>query len=857
MANYKAKYISGDPNAASKDFVITFELYRNDILLEKFIDAYQGSGFIPAYVYKPDTKEIYIESNSYFYNGFGEWGNTGTLLLPVKYNLPVNDIEKNVKINIEGYTFPPVSTPPAPAAAKPTGEIKKFIDSVNSDINILVSSLESKKAEIKKVYDEAIKITSLKTTKWPFVPPQYTESDPNVKTIGDLFKYTFNIETGDFKKPISMIGGISPNPDYMDWVSDLNGKSTGDTTINDKYEFLNKSFRSISQLVTYKYWIAPPDDFKSRIENPDLYSPGQIWFDTFMNRFLTVIKPDENGGEQSRVKDSIYESNLLSDEVKRQDVATVSISSFTSDGNRINIGTYSDGNGIVRKLYEPRPGYHEFDNLLEDVLNMTTYVPFSISYYAGGLTNSFPSLRTKYKSGLISDLRNDPIFEVERGRKSGSSSSWSATDQFVGNDEDILLYKAFIEAGDKYKQVHLPYKNPPKKEEAAPPPPPETISSTQSGASQSDDKKYIFNVETDGKFVNKELGSFTVIPPLNNIETPFIYREEENILDDEYTESGYEEDIALSSEQSMLKDVIIPDDPDHEGTNKDEVIKDTKVDSSPNINGNTGVKANNPPTGANKPGKNGNPYEINPKKITTTATGKIKKMLEIAYGEIGYTEDYFELTTDPRDTITTKVNGKNQTVTNTRKGEEVWISGENSDGSPKYLYKKDAPGKDTKYGVYWGTNGHHFCGMFVNWCAEQGGMKMSVNMPNSIYCPNGVSEFNKKGFYISNGKNKAERKSSTIIPEPGDIVYFNWSGAADAGHVGIVVKQNADGTIKCVEGNTGAAAGSGVNGKGAGVWEKDRKKETIIGYGKTALFDPSNTGDFVASVNKKTYTKTA
>ena len=190
MANYKAKYISGDPNDVSKSFYITFELYRDGVLLEKFIDASQGSGFVGSYTYKKEAKEIYIESNSYFYNGFGEWGNMGTLLLPVKYNLPVNDIEKNVKINIEGYTFPPSPTPPAAPAAKPTGEIKKFIDIVNSELNTVISALESKKTEIKKVYDEAIKITSLKTTKWPLLPPQYKESDPNIKTIGDLFKYT-------------------------------------------------------------------------------------------------------------------------------------------------------------------------------------------------------------------------------------------------------------------------------------------------------------------------------------------------------------------------------------------------------------------------------------------------------------------------------------------------------------------------------------------------------------------------------------------------------------------------------------------------------------------------------------------
>ena len=46
--------------------------------------------------------------------------------------------------------------------------------------------------------------------------------------------------------------------------------------------------------------------------------------------------------------------------------------------------------------------------------------------------------------------------------------------------------------------------------------------------------------------------------------------------------------------------------------------------------------------------------------------------------------------------------------------------------------------------------------------------------------------------------------AETATPQPGDIVYFDFPGdnVNRISHVGIVVKDNGDGTVTCIEGNT-------------------------------------------------------
>jgi hypothetical protein len=98
---------------------------------------------------------------------------------------------------------------------------------------------------------------------------------------------------------------------------------------------------------------------------------------------------------------------------------------------------------------------------------------------------------------------------------------------------------------------------------------------------------------------------------------------------------------------------------------------------------------------------------------------------------------------------------------------------------------------ETKYGAFTKANFQPWCGSFVNWCANQVGLKI----PNCVYTPAGATAFMKKGQW---------EKVNEATPLPGDIVFFDFpnDGVDRISHVGIVVKDNGDGTVNCIEGNT-------------------------------------------------------
>jgi surface antigen len=79
------------------------------------------------------------------------------------------------------------------------------------------------------------------------------------------------------------------------------------------------------------------------------------------------------------------------------------------------------------------------------------------------------------------------------------------------------------------------------------------------------------------------------------------------------------------------------------------------------------------------------------------------------------------------------------------------------------------------------------------WCANQAGVKV----PNCVYTPAGAQAFQ---------KNKTWFEGEDAQPQAGDIVFFDFpgDGVDRISHVGIVVKDNGDGTVTCIEGNTAA-----------------------------------------------------
>jgi len=140
---------------------------------------------------------------------------------------------------------------------------------------------------------------------------------------------------------------------------------------------------------------------------------------------------------------------------------------------------------------------------------------------------------------------------------------------------------------------------------------------------------------------------------------------------------------------------------------------------------------------------------------------------------------------------------------------------------------------ETKYGAFTKANFLPWCGSFVNWCANEVGLKI----PSCVSTVAGASAFMKKNQW---------EKAEEAVPLPGDVVFFDFpnDGVDRISHVGIVVKDNGDGTVTCIEGNT-APDKKGDQRNGGQVCLKVRayKKKngsklrksqavTVVGFGK-------------------------
>ena len=134
----------------------------------------------------------------------------------------------------------------------------------------------------------------------------------------------------------------------------------------------------------------------------------------------------------------------------------------------------------------------------------------------------------------------------------------------------------------------------------------------------------------------------------------------------------------------------------------------------------------------------------------------------------------------------------------------------------------------TKYGAFTKANFLPWCGSFVMWCAKEAGVKV----PNTVSTVAGASAFKKMGTWTDAKVSK---------PLPGDIAFFDFPGdnVDRISHVGIVVENNGDGTVTCIEGNTaGNPKGDQRNGGEVAVKTRgyiaNKKKVmvSIVGFGR-------------------------
>ncbi|MFE3450001.1 CHAP domain-containing protein [Nonomuraea sp. NPDC059194] len=102
-----------------------------------------------------------------------------------------------------------------------------------------------------------------------------------------------------------------------------------------------------------------------------------------------------------------------------------------------------------------------------------------------------------------------------------------------------------------------------------------------------------------------------------------------------------------------------------------------------------------------------------------------------------------------------------------------------------------------------------WCAMFVSWVGEQTGARTQVGWD---------------AYTVTHARWFKANKRWGSEPKPGAVVFFSWKGGKDLDdirHVGFVEKDNGDGTISTIEGNTG----NGV------VEQRVRPKSQVVGYG--------------------------
>ena len=145
---------------------------------------------------------------------------------------------------------------------------------------------------------------------------------------------------------------------------------------------------------------------------------------------------------------------------------------------------------------------------------------------------------------------------------------------------------------------------------------------------------------------------------------------------------------------------------------------------------------------------------------------------------------------------------------------------------------------ETKYGAWMKINFQPWCQSFVSWCAFTSGVK---SFPKSASTIAASDEFKKQGRW-------ADARNDD--PTPGDWIYFDFpeDGVNRISHVGICIKNNGDGTIQVIEGNTsGTAKGDQRNGgmcveKTRGYVKDNKKKliNAVIGWGRPVYAGEDN-----------------
>lgn len=101
-----------------------------------------------------------------------------------------------------------------------------------------------------------------------------------------------------------------------------------------------------------------------------------------------------------------------------------------------------------------------------------------------------------------------------------------------------------------------------------------------------------------------------------------------------------------------------------------------------------------------------------------------------------------------------------------------------------------------------------WCACFISWLATQ--LNLTDAVPVDMSCNRQIEKFKKLNAKVD----------KDLVPDVGDIIYYDWDNSGDADHVGLV--ENNDGqTITVIEGNSGYEP-----------YDRVRRRQIPLHYGK-------------------------
>lgn len=148
-------------------------------------------------------------------------------------------------------------------------------------------------------------------------------------------------------------------------------------------------------------------------------------------------------------------------------------------------------------------------------------------------------------------------------------------------------------------------------------------------------------------------------------------------------------------------------------------------------------------------------------------------------------------------------------------------------------------GNNTKYGEWFGLNGHPWCGMFVSWVYAQAAKRVGCDNPLIAVHP-------PKGFAgVTAAYSTMKRRGWILGPTdsllPGDIVLWDHDHIPGGnGHTGLMISKQAEDAYTTIEGNTNTA----FSRTGGAVCEHhhrigDGKHGVLLGFARpTRKFGP-------------------